>query len=539
MQRDLPRLADEHFDVVVVGGGIHGAWIALRATAQGFRTALLERDDFGGATSANSLKILHGGLRYLQSLDIPRMRKSVAARREFALLAPQLIRPIGCLLPLSALGIRSPWAFGPALLLNEAISFGQRSGVSPAVRLPRGHLVPAERSNEQLRLLAGRNAFSGGVWWDLLMDESDRMTLQVVLEASRLGAVVANHLEALELRSEGGVARGVAVRDGLTDRTFEIRGRMIVDATGPWAGQLSARADLPTDFLPRNWVGGLNLVLRRDLGNDLAVALTARVDGRKRELFIVPWRGTSMVGTHYVAVAGPTPLPPAGAVTEFIELIATVAPAARVTAADVALVHWGTLPCAVGSTLDPMGNPIACDGVASTGLSGLMVVVGEKYTSAPVVSSDVVGRIAAGMRPSGSSAPAPARESVAADTAAESWPAQALQRLRTRNADASTAILELCRAQPEFAEPVAPGSPVVRAEVVHAIRHEMAQDLGDIVQRRLGIGEGGSPGIEVLQACARVAAPEFGWDAERADQAATELQQWFDRRSGGGQNGWR
>jgi glycerol-3-phosphate dehydrogenase len=128
---------------------------------------------------------------------------------------------------------------------------------------------------------------------------------------------------------------------------------------------------------------------------------------------------------------------------------------------------------------------------------------------------------------------------VAADTAAESWPAQALQRLRTRNADASTAILELCRAQPEFAEPVAPGSPVVRAEVVHAIRHEMAQDLGDIVQRRLGIGEGGSPGIEVLQACARVAAPEFGWDAERADQAATELQQWFDRRSGGGQNGWR
>jgi len=123
MRRDLDALAAQVFDIVVVGGGIHGAWIAWRAAREGYRVALIEKHDFGGATSANSLKILHGGLRYLQHLDFGRMRSSIRARREFGRRAPHLVQPLPCLMPLRRVGLRSPWVLGPALLANDVISW--------------------------------------------------------------------------------------------------------------------------------------------------------------------------------------------------------------------------------------------------------------------------------------------------------------------------------------------------------------------------------------------------------------------------------
>src|SRR6187397_2423730 len=136
MLRDTERLAADTFDVAVIGGGIHGAWIALRAQQAGLRVALIEKNDFGAATSANSLKILHGGLRYLQHLDFKRMRSSIAARREFGRRAPHLVQPLPCLMPLRRVGLRSPWVLGPALLANDVISWDRNSRIAPQSRLP-------------------------------------------------------------------------------------------------------------------------------------------------------------------------------------------------------------------------------------------------------------------------------------------------------------------------------------------------------------------------------------------------------------------
>src|SRR5262245_17937543 len=137
MRRNIGALSGQRFDVAIVGGGIHGAWIALLAARAGCTVALLERSDFGSGTSANSLKILHGGLRYLQHLDVSRMRASTLARREHARWHPHLFEPLPCVMPLETTGLRSPWFLGPALLANDGIAFDRNAGVIAASHLPR------------------------------------------------------------------------------------------------------------------------------------------------------------------------------------------------------------------------------------------------------------------------------------------------------------------------------------------------------------------------------------------------------------------
>ena len=141
MKRDPARLGREVFDVLVIGGGIHGAAAARAAAARGLLTALIEQDDFGQATSANSLKIVHGGLRYLQHADIAKLRDSVRARREMFRRFPHLVAPLPCVLPTRGLGLRSRPAMAAALLLNDVLSADRNLGVAPASRLPRGRTI--------------------------------------------------------------------------------------------------------------------------------------------------------------------------------------------------------------------------------------------------------------------------------------------------------------------------------------------------------------------------------------------------------------
>src|SRR5690606_21830144 len=195
MRRDIDALAHRRFDVAIVGGGVHGAWIALRAARSGLAVALLERDDFAAGTSANSLKILHGGLRYLQRRALPRVRRSLRARREHARWFPHLFEPLPCVMPLLAAGLRSPWIIGPALLANELVSARRNEGVGAACRLPAGRLLSAQQCEHELASLVERRPFAGALWWDGVARDAERLTLEAVIAAAEAGAQVANHAE--------------------------------------------------------------------------------------------------------------------------------------------------------------------------------------------------------------------------------------------------------------------------------------------------------------------------------------------------------
>lgn len=527
MQRDITRMANQKFDILVVGGGVHGAWIALGGAQAGYRVALIEKGDFGSATSANSLKILHGGLRYLQHLDFARMRSSIRARRAFMRLVPHLVRPLPCLMPLEARGVRSPWILGPALLANDAISFDRNSGLTRNARIPMGGLVSGAETARRVRSLSTIDPFAGALWWDALADDVHRLVLEPLLLAAEQGAEVANQVAATTYLRDADRVIGVAAVDQLTGRQFDIHAAVTVNATGPSAGVLSERSGLPRSFLP-HWVGALNLVLRRSLGNDVAIALSARskrtddsavLRRTTRELFFAPWQNVTMVGTDYHPVTDgqvqAASHPPAGAVDAFIAEINAVAPNAGITKEDVARVHWGILPCQEVSRDVPRKSPVLAHDAAELGAKGLIVAVGEKLTSAPIVAELTMHAISAKLGPRPIRSP-PAAKSRSVEATMEK---QAGNRLRARYGQRRwQAVMALANSRPELLLPVLRDSEILAVEVVHAIHDEMASDLASIL-RRLGADDAGSPAYELIERVAAIAGDELGWSAEEAGSA--------------------
>jgi len=547
MRRSIESLENGEFDVLVVGAGVQGAWVALRAAEAGCRVALIDRHDFGGATSANSLNILHGGLRYLQHLDFARMRSSIRARREFARQSVRLARPLPCVMPLRTIGIRSPWFLGPALLANDAISFDRNSGVQSPARLPMGRLLSGAACASRVAPLATARASAGALWWDLLSLDSARLVLDTIISAADAGAAIANRVQALGYLVHDGRVAGIAARDGLTGREFEVRAKVVINATGPWAGEMSRASRLATDFMPPGWCGGMNLVFRRSLGIETAVALSlavtetdqsAMVRRDSRELFFVPWRGVTMVGTDYLSREEPHEFgegPPRGAIESFLAEVSDIAPRARLTADDVALAHWGILPTAAAGSKLPRKAPIVVAGRSGAGARGLVVVIGEKLTSAPVLSQHVlrlalaeIGGAPGGRRDVGAQMePASSQRlsSVAANVTGE--PAQ---RLAARYGDRWPEVARHADGQPQLLRPIHPDVPVLGVEILHAIRDEMALGLDDLLLRRLDIGGTGHPGTDVVRRCVDIAAPEWGWGAQASELAIGELEQWYRRR---------
>lgn len=406
MRCDPAALAGQSFDVAVIGGGMHGAWIAWRAARAGLAVCLLERDDFGGGTSANSLKILHGGLRYLQQFDLARMRRSIAARREYARSFPHLFTPLPCVMPLERTGRRSPWLVAPALLVNELVAIDRNAGVHRQARLPAARILSAAQCLRQMGNLASTRPFAGAMWWDGLAPDTARLVLEVVLAAADAGTQVVNQAQVERILHAGGRVHGVAFTDRLTGRSHEIKARQVVNATGPWAAQLAGRSHLPQAALPVAWTGALNLVLRRCLGHRAAVALNTRsLAGSERtqqprppsrELFFVPWQGRTMIGTDYCPVesieaglAGPPP----DAVATFLRQAAALVPAARLEPADLAHVHWGLMPLAAAGEVLPRRSALLLSEAGQTGADGLVILIGEKLTSAPQVSKRVLAHL--------------------------------------------------------------------------------------------------------------------------------------------------
>src|SRR5580765_6881604 len=232
MLRDLDRLTASTFDVLVVGGGIYGLTIAYDAAQRGLSVALVERDDFGSGTSFNHLRTIHGGLRYLQSMDIGRARESIRERRAVARIAPQAVRPLPFAVPLYRSLMRGKLAMRAGFALDRLVAFDRNRGVLPSHRLPGGRVVSRSHAAQQFPGLKRQRLTGAAVFYDYVTIEPDRFTFSFALGAAEHGAVVVNHVEAVAPIVEGRRVTGVTARDALGTRTIEIAARVVVNATG-------------------------------------------------------------------------------------------------------------------------------------------------------------------------------------------------------------------------------------------------------------------------------------------------------------------
>jgi glycerol-3-phosphate dehydrogenase len=492
MRRDLSQLANRTFDLLVVGAGIQGACIAWDASLRGLSVAILDSGDFGAATSANSLRIVHGGLRYLARGDFPRMLESIRERTAFLRIAPHQVEPLPVLVPIyTGSPARGRMAHRLALVANDSVSWRRNRGVEQSRHLPRGRLVSRAESLQLFPWLDTAGLAGGALWYDARIRHPERLTLELVCAAFRRGAAPANYVRVDRLLMRQGAIEAAAVTDMVGGATFEVRAKAVVVAAGPWTESLIACTlgkaqgeGQPTGAL------ALNVVVRRELAQ-IAIGVQARSstagDGR-RFLFVHPQRAATLLGTWY-GVAGTEEVASrceTGA-RQLVQDFNAACPALGLSPDDVVRYQIGWLPLdkrqPVGASARLADRPIVANHGKLNGVRHLFSVEAVKFTTARSVAEGVVDQV---FRDLGRTSPPCRTAELPVDELSPS-----------------------IRLDPEMAPPP--------AGITQAIREEMAVTLSDIVYRRLDAGVAPAITRPAAEAIARAAAPQLGWDLRRQE----------------------
>lgn len=547
MKKDFHSLGKDVFELAIVGGGIHGATLAREAAAAGYRVALVEMGDFGGATSANSLKIIHGGIRYLQHGDIKRMRESISCRRAMMRFAPHLVKAQPCLMPTYGHGIKGRELMRIAFGVYDLIAFDRNQGLSKENRLANGASISPVEVKKVVAGIRAEGLTGGAVWYDAIALNTERLILEYVKEAVRLGAVAANYVKATEVVVEAGRVAGLKLEDRLRHgTTTTLRCKVVVNATGPYLGEYTAGEEGGDT---QRWAVAINLVVKKKLFDKYAVGLEgytafsdkdALIKRGKRLFFFVPWRGDyTMIGTGYTPYTGEVEdfQVSREEIASLLAEINKIYPAARLSMDDITFCHGGLLPMdgvqGRGSDtvqLDKSSRII--DHHRTGGTAGLYSIKGVKYTTAPDIAEKMVAVLQKNAHLTVQKKPSPKSISCSRESAdAGNVPSiskghgEVVEHLKKRYGTGWDEVFAF------FSQPatvvdgqavfVSHKPPLLYAELLYFIRQEMAETLEDVVLRRSDLGSAECPPIETLLEIASLMAGELAWsDAEKEEQLA-------------------
>ncbi len=527
MKRDCRKLHAKCFDLLIIGGGIHGAAAARRLAVAGYDVALVEKGDFCQATSANSLKILHGGLRYLQHADFRRMRESIRARREFMQLAPHLVSPLTCLMPTKGFGIHGKLVMGTALFLNDIISFDRNKGVVKGKHLGRGRILTAKKAKQIISGLKEGTISGAALWYDALLLNSERMVLLLLHQAVVAGAVLGNYLR-VDSITMSETQQEVAVQDVLAKNRFVIKSKMIINCAGPWGDNLLPVEKENNEKIPL--AKAINIVVDRRYFGEYAVGLEGNsefkdedmvVQRGKRLFFFVPWRGKTMIGTTY-RLSSLTEVPPCSSENDIDEMLGEVNalyPAANLSSEDVVFSHVGLVPAYSAKGKEQKGNPrLVKHSEIIEEQDGLLSVRGVKYTTALQLARDLEKLL----HDKGFSATKPKERNTAVKVERASeldlFLLEQFPYLTDRYGEYTPAVLQIMKDESDNQIMLSKEPPLTVAEVLYGIREEMAFHLADMVLRRTELGSCGYPNETVLHNVAEVMAGELQWSQEQVQQ---------------------
>jgi glycerol-3-phosphate dehydrogenase len=377
----LSELARAAYDVVVVGGGIYGAMLHLEAARAGLRSVLVERGDFGGATSENSLRIVHGGLRYLQSLNVSRSVESTRERQWYLSSMPRLVIPLPCLLPIYERGRKRAGLLSLGLKANDAISAAVKYLDRAVADVPHGRLLDARRTLELAATIPSEGLVGGAVWHDLSLRCPGRVIVEALKWAADFGGVAVNYVEAQRLLTSKGRVRGVSVGEQGSRTSAELRSSVVINAAGPWAGALASKWGAGDDRLSP-LVVAWNVLLDRPALSGHAVALQDPSSSGAGLKFATSLGGRLLVGTGYAPLSSgrceSAELVAEGELDAFLKAVNRCVPRLDATRRDVVRVFSGVLPAATPGSSAPRARNL----LSARGPRGLFTVSGTKFTTA-------------------------------------------------------------------------------------------------------------------------------------------------------------
>ena len=381
IERNPEEFASDRYDVIVIGGGIYGACTLLEASRRGLRALLLERDDFGGATSWNSLRIIHGGLRYLQTADLRRFRRSVAEQAWWLQNFPDCVRPLSCLMPLYNQGLRRASAMQAALFANDALAGWIRRPYG--VSLDSGQIISSSETQSRFPMVRKDGLRAGALWSDAMMNSPQRTLIEVLRWATSAGGRALNYVKAEGIETDGNnKVRGVVGRCQVTHKRFDYVADLVVNCSGPWVSELtenaSPRPKTEPKILRQNAMArAYNICVSRPLVKNEALAVTS---DRGSTYFCVPHDEgqRTLIGTIHLPPSKDVE-PTEAELSMFVNDFRTAVPAYELSLKDIDRVLPGRLPPSTNGSHLPSKSPRI---VLSRKLVGLVSVEGVKYTTA-------------------------------------------------------------------------------------------------------------------------------------------------------------
>jgi glycerol-3-phosphate dehydrogenase len=549
MQRNPAALATQEFDVLVIGAGAFGAAAARDAALRGLRTALIERADFGGATSAECFKMVHGGIRYLQHADVPRLRASSHERSALLRIAPHLVQPLPIAIPTYGHGRQGRAYLAAGATVYDLLTLDRNNGIRDLQRqIRRSRVLSRSRLLELFPHLSAAELSGAVVFEDGQMYNPARLVLAFVSSAVAAGATACNYAEATKFLWRDSAVCGVRARDRLSGEEFDVRARLTLNAAGPWADYLqndsqhfgawrrlpySRDAYFIVDRAPTSEYGVAVQGLSRDKDAVLGRAT--------RHLFAVPWRDKTLFGVWHTLF----PDFPDGAhvrpeeIETWIAELNSVYPALQLSPSEVCFANCGLVPFGETATATELSfgkESRLIDHRAAHGVGGLVSLVGIRFTTARADAARALEMLLRQLP----------RAPRGADTARlplaggeiEDFAAFEAQALRTKPAGVDAASMrallrnhgaryaQVLRTQDrhEVVGACIPDTTTLLAEVRHAMEHEMAMKLEDVVMRRTELAAGSHPGRRALEAAAMEMAQHLRWSdgRMREELCATE-----------------
>ena len=538
MERFIENYKDEKFDVIVIGGGISGASVAYEAATRGLKVALLEKNDFSWATSAATSKMIHGGLRYLVNGEIGLVRESLRERRVLENIAPNFVYPWPMMMTHYTKPLKNnKWVVKIGMLVYDMLSYDKNFTWDSCKKIPVHKTISKEDVLNQEPHVRAKGLTGASVFCDCVSIFPERFTLAFVKSAVAYGAKASNYAKVEGfIMDKGTHVTGVNVKDLLTGKTHAVAGKVIVNCGGPWADLVLglAKTDSKGSATLRR-SEGIHIITKKKLlsGNYTVGSMTPE----GRHFFLIPWRNHTLIGTTDKPFNGN---PDDYRVTKesIMELIADVNSSfgdGKLTYADVQHTYGGLRPLIEKETKETYSSSRKYEiyDNKEEGLDGLITVEGGKYTTSRQLAETCLNIVAAKMgRDLGKST---TKKHYLAGCEIKDlcgflddlqkkkngFSSATLDYLGRNYGTECEAVLKLAKEDKALSETINEDGELL-AQVVYAVRNEMARTLSDIVMRRTGIGTLGNPGENVLRKVAQLAAKELQWDQARVEKEISD-----------------
>jgi glycerol-3-phosphate dehydrogenase len=536
MIRDLKRLGTEKFDLLVIGGGITGACVAWDASMRGLSVAMIDKGDFGAATSSATSKLIHGGLRYLKNFELGIVRESLKERRIMEFIAPHLVSPLPFVIP--NYGMKDTLMLKAGMTLYDLLGYDKGRLADPDKRIP-GHrgLSKAELSKMFPRV-PGEGLSGGFHYYDCQMISSERLTLSFVKSAAAAGATVANWLAVESFKMSGKRIQAAVARDEIGGETIEIQADCVLNATGCWADRLLGMVSGGESKTRIARSKGIHIVIPQ-LHPSAAIAMITKT---RRHVFLMPWRGLTIAGTTDTPFKGD---PDKLTVTmkdieDFTGEINGCMPSLNLTPDDVIMTYGGLRPLAdpdgaVEDSYDASRKHEVIDHSREGLADNLLSALGGKYTTSRFLAAQVTDAVFGKLgKPAATCKTAVTRLATAPDANIADFKKDALSRRPDLPAELVSHLSTQYGAEwekvaslidgPGMKEKLVPGSEDVAAQLKFAAESECAAHLDDALLRRSDALLFGKRSRAELVALAKIMAPAFGWDDARCEAEASRVE---------------